>query len=371
MPRLFLSECRPGDAVEDVFILANKQLSTTSSGKPFIKAFVSDRTAQVTARMWNAGRDIFEALPDNGFVRIAGRCENYQGNLQFIIERVWPAKEGTYAIEDLLPRTKRDIAQMYARVRELCATVRNRHVRALAEAYLADEPLMRDFQRSPAAMSFHHAYVGGLLEHTLNAMEVADAVVRFYPGLNRDLVLVGVFVHDLAKTWELNYETAFGYTDGGQLVGHIVKGAMWLEEKARQASAALGEAIPRDVIDVLQHIVLSHHGTPEFGAVKPPSTPEAIAVHILENMDAKLMMALTHTRDVAESAEGNWTEYLKAFGGRLYRPDVAPEEPALPAMPLPPADAVAAPSVEEARKPPATVKMQISNPLFETGRQKK
>ncbi len=157
----------------------------------------------------------------------------------------------------------------------------------------------------------------------LNAMQVAEAVVPFYPGLNRDLVIAGIFLHDIAKTWELTYNCSFGYTDAGQLVGHIVKSAMWVEEKAKQAEAKTGEPVGRQLIDVMQHIILAHHGTHEFGSPRLPSTPEAIAVHMIENMDAKLMMSLTATRGEASSTEGNWTEYVKAFGGKLYRPDVA------------------------------------------------
>src|SRR5206468_5154744 len=128
---------------------------------------------------------------------------------------------------------------------------------------------------------------------------------------------------DIAKTWELLYETAFSYSDGGQLGGHIVKSAMWVEHKAKKAEEILGEKIPQNLIDVLQHIIISHHGEPEFGAVKPPSTPEALAVHLIENMDAKLTMALFATRaDAPPGSEGNFTEYIKALSTRLYRPDV-------------------------------------------------
>ena len=280
----------------------------------------------MTSRMWNATRELFNAIPD-GFARVRGRVENYQNNLQFIIEQVWPAKEGTFDIGDLLPHTNKDIPTMCRRLAEMLGSIQNRHLGALVQAYLDDEPLMTDFCRAPAAMSFHHAFIGGLLEHTLNAVEVADAIVKFYPGLNRDLVIAGIFLHDIAKTWELSYASSFGYTDGGQLVGHIVKSAIWVEQKAKEAEAVLGEKIPQPLIDVVQHIIISHHGTPEFGAVKVPATPEAIAVHMIENMDAKLMMSL-HVTCVAKAsdAEGNWTEYQKSFGGRLYRPDVAPAE---------------------------------------------
>jgi 3'-5' exoribonuclease len=314
--------------VEDVFCVSGKQFSAASNGSHFIKVLVSDRTSQINARQWKATRETFNTLPDAGFTRLRGKVENYQNNLQLIVEQFWPAREGTYDIGDLLPHTGKDIPTMCRKMCEMLGSIQNRHVSAIVQAYLDDEPLMKNLCKAPAAQSFHHAFIGGLLEHTLNSIEVADAMVRFYPGLNRDLVIAGIFLHDIAKTWELSYDSAFGYTDGGQLVGHIVKSAMWLEHKVREAEQILGEKIPQALVDVLQHIIISHHGVPEFGAVKVPATPEAIAVHHIENMDAKLMTALAATRNRRQEAEGNWTEYLKAFGGRLYRPDVAPADAA-------------------------------------------
>jgi 3'-5' exoribonuclease len=364
MRRLYLRDAQAGDILEDVFVLANKQFAAGSNGKHYIKGFLSDKSQQVTARMWNASREMFNALPDNGFLKARCRVENYQGNTQVIIEAVWPAKEGTFDMGDLMPMTTRDIPEMFEKLKGLVLSVRNRHLRALMQAYFADTKLMADFQKAPAAQTFHHAFLGGLLEHTLNAVEVGDAICRFYPGLNRDVVVAGIFVHDLAKTWELKYETAFGYTDCGQLVGHVVKGAMWIEQKAETAAIALGEEIPQCLVDVLQHIVLSHHGLPEHGAARVPSTPEAIAVHTIENLDAKLMMALGATRgDAAANAEGNWTEYMKAFSGRLYRPDVAPADDGGPAS-HDAYDGHGADMVPDVSLP--TVKLSITNPLFES-----
>ena len=326
MPRLYLRDCRCGDIVDDVFVISGKQFSAASNGSHFIKVFVSDRSGQINARMWKATRDIFEAWPESGFVRLRGKIENYQNNLQLIIEQSWPARDGDFDISDLLPHTEKDIPTMCSKICEILGSLQNRHVAALVQAYLDDQDLMSNFCKAPAAQTFHHAFIGGLLEHTLNAMEVADALVKFYPGLNRDLVLAGIFLHDIAKTWELSYDSAFGYTDGGQLIGHIVKSALWLEAKVKVAEGILGEKIPQALVDVLQHIIISHHGTPEFGAAKVPATPEAIAVHHIENLDAKLMTALAATRGPRQAGEGNWTEYLKTFGGRLYRPDVAPAD---------------------------------------------
>jgi 3'-5' exoribonuclease len=301
-------------------------------------------------------------MPESGFIRIRGHIENYQNNLQLIIEQVWPPKEGTFDPADLMPHTQKDIDEMCQRIFEICGSIQNRHLAAIIQAYLDDEDLMNNFCRAPAAQSFHHAFIGGLLEHTLNMMEVADVVVKFYPGLNRDLMLGGIFLHDIAKTWELTYNCAFGYSDGGTLVGHIVKGAIWVEQKARAAERTLGEKIPQPLIDVLQHLILSHHGVPEFGAARVPATPEALAIHLIDNLDAKLMLALASRSAAGAAGEGNWTEYLKAFGGRLYRPDVAPAE-ALEAEPLP--------AGRNGQAVGSDRKIAITNPLFEAAPAKK
>ncbi|HYE19813.1 MAG TPA: HD domain-containing protein, partial [Tepidisphaeraceae bacterium] len=364
MRNRFLRDAASGDLVDDVFVITNKQLAAASTGKHYVKAFVSDSSAQMVARMWNTTREIFNWIPDSGFVKIRGRVENYQSNLQFIIESVGPAIAGTFDPADLIPHTPKDIGAMCADLRKALGAIRNRHLSALIQTYLDDKAMMDNFCKAPAAMSFHHAYVGGLLEHTLNALQVADAVCPFYPGLNRDLVIAGIFLHDIAKTWELCYDCSFGYTDAGQLVGHIVKSAMWVEHKAREAAAKIGEPIPGQLVDVLQHIILSHHGTHEFGSPRLPSTPEAIAVHMIENMDAKLMMSLTATRGDKAGGDGTWTEYQKAFGGKLYRPDVAPATDGGSDAPLPPdGDGAAFPRLADTQvRPPSTPPAAATRP---------
>jgi 3'-5' exoribonuclease len=346
MRQLYLRDAQAGDLIEDVYVLTNKQFAAASNGSQYLKGLIGDRTTTITARMWKCTRETFTALPNEGFVRLRGRVENYQNNLQIIVEQFWHAKPETFDVADLIPHTTKDIPQMFGKLTQILGKIRSKHLKAVVDAYLLDEKLMHDFRRAPAAMNFHHAFLGGLLEHTLNAIEVAVAVCPFYRGLNADLVITGIFLHDIAKTWELTYETAFGYSDGGQLIGHIVKAAIWVEEKRKQAEAHIGEPIPQSLIDVLQHIILSHHGEMEFGSPKTPATPEALAVHAIENMDAKLTMSLGACRgEGVNSIDSNWTEYMKAFSGKMYRPDVAPAD-------LPDPDA------------PAAVGL-ITNPLFE------
>ncbi|MBZ0173449.1 MAG: HD domain-containing protein, partial [Phycisphaerales bacterium] len=237
------------------------------------------------------------------------------------IERTDPSPE---QMRDLLPSTDRDVPQMFAEVVRLLATLEHPAMKALAETYLEDEPLMGAFSAAPAAKSMHHAYLGGLLEHTLALLRLADAVCPLYPKINRDLVLLGLFLHDLGKTRELVYDRAFAYTDRGELIGHIVEGAIMLHDKAQQMMATKGVRLPAGALTVLQHIVLSHHGVPEYGAAKVPMTPEAILVSMLDNVDAKTTIALAAARPDEERAfdlRGNFTERLWAIDAKLYRPD--------------------------------------------------
>src|SRR5450432_2315823 len=142
MRRLYLRDCVSGDIIEDVFVISGKQFSATSTGKFFIKAFVSDRSSQITARMWNASRDIFNVMPESGFLKIRGHVENYQNNLQFIIEQMWPAKEGSFELEDLVPHTAKNIDAMCKKLHEMIGTIQNRHVAAIVQTYLDDHQLM-------------------------------------------------------------------------------------------------------------------------------------------------------------------------------------------------------------------------------------
>lgn len=373
MPRTFLADAAPGDYLEDVFVLSNKQLSTTQTGKPFIKCMIGDRSKQVSGRMWNASQSIFNAMPDGGFLRVAGKVESYQDNIQFIIDRFWLVDdESELDVADLLPTTKKNIGQMFDEVKGIVASIRHPALKRLMDDYLNDAELMTRFRKSPAATSFHHAFVGGLLEHTLNMLKVGVALVPLYPGISRDLIIAGIFLHDIAKTWELSSDVAFGYTDGGHLVGHIVKSAMWVESRAARLNAN-GAEIPHDLVNVLQHLILSHHGTPEWGAARVPATPEAILIHYIDNIDAKLTMSLGVTRESADG--GAFTDYQKALGVRLYRPDVArvEEEAGSVGMPPPaldvPAKPAAKPTPSAAKVEPvakAEPKVELMNPLFAT-----
>jgi len=167
----------------------------------------------------------------------------------------------------------------------------------------------------------HHAYVGGLLEHTLALLEIARLVIPRYPKLSLDLVLAGLLLHDIGKVKELTYQTSLGYSDDGQLLGHIVQAVLLIDRKADAVAARTGKPFPAQIRWALQHIVLSHHGRYEFGSPKLPAMPEAVAIHYLDNFDAKINQFL-EVIEADRDPDSNWTEYNRAAETRIYKPNV-------------------------------------------------
>ncbi|NLX59617.1 MAG: HD domain-containing protein [Phycisphaerae bacterium] len=287
--RLYIKDLvREGERFDEVFLLAEKELKAARTGKMFIRGSLQDRTGQATMMIWEATEKFYEALPRGGFVRTKGRVELYQGRPQLVIEACIPVDEKDVTISEFLPATQHDIGQMEAELREIMATMAEGPVRSLAQAFLDDKELMAAFRRSPAAKTFHHAYIGGLLEHTLGIMRVAQKILPLYPLLNGDLLLLGVFLHDIGKTAELSCDREFAYTDAGQLVGHLVMGVGMVQDKVRQLRAG-GCDVPDAVVQQVEHMILAHHGQYEFGSPKLPMTAEALALHFLDNLDAKLV----------------------------------------------------------------------------------
>ncbi|MBU0639175.1 MAG: HD domain-containing protein [Planctomycetes bacterium] len=326
--RRVITDLQFGESLEgEVYLVRQKDLRTTSNGSLYIHAVLADKTGQILARMWNASEGLFKSMPEGGFMRFRGRVESFKGKPQFIIDGMQTVDDDAVALFDFLPSTTRDIEQMWQRTLEILRGVKHPELRALIAAFERDQEFVAAFKRSPAAMQLHHAFIGGLLEHTLNVLELALLVIPRYPRLNLDLVLAGVFLHDAGKTRELSCRTNFAYTDEGQLVGHIVQISVMLHEKAREVAAETGRPISPKVLAVLTHLILSHHGQYDFGSPKLPAMPEAIALHYLDNIDAKIQLFLAEIDKNADE-DSDWTGYVPALGTRIFKPNVmaAPAE---------------------------------------------
>ena len=332
--RRFIDQLQPGEQIADqVFLIAKKDLRTTTNGGLYIHLVLADRTGQLLARIWSATQAQYETIPEGGFLRIRGRTESYKGALQFIVDGMRPVQKGEFDVGDFIPSTEFDVDEMWERMLSILRTMKNPHLLALVKQFVKDEGIVAGYKKAPAAVANHHAFVGGLLEHTLSLMELAVRVLgktdekdSHYPQLSRDLVLTGIFLHDIGKTAELTYDTNFTYTSPGQLLGHIVQASIWIDRKAAEVQDETGKPFPQDLQDVLTHIVLAHHGQYEFGSPKLPACPEEILIHYLDNIDAKLNMAFSAIRD-ARNVDSDWTEWVKPLETRIYKKDVVGRSP--------------------------------------------
>ncbi len=308
----------PGETLDQVFLVRDKDLRTTKTGGLFVVCTLTDRTGQLSGRLWQASESIFNSIPVDGFLHVKGRTEDYKGNLQFIIDACRPYAADKVDLADFLPATELDVEQMWSELLEILRRIQDKHLRLLIKKFVEDKDFVAGFKRSPAAMQMHHPFLGGLLEHTLNIARDAQALLPYYPRLNTDLVLAGIFLHDAGKTTELTSDTAIRYTDRGQLVGHITMAAIWVEQKARLLAEETGEKFPQKTLDLLQHIILSHHGVHDYGSPKLPAIPEAFFIHYLDNLDAKMWMT-THQIANDPNAESSFTPFNRDLETRLYK----------------------------------------------------
>jgi 3'-5' exoribonuclease len=316
MAHKFINQIEPGQTIDDIYVAKEPILRSTTRGDLYIAMYLSDRSGQLNGRMWQATEAIYQSLPKPGFVHIQGRSELYQNNLQIIINNVAVVDPSKANIDDFLPRTKKDVKLMFEEVKKIAGRIQNLQLKALVAEFLADSELMKKFCSAPAAMKLHHDYIGGLLEHTHNMLRVAVAILPLYPNVQSDLVLAGIVLHDIGKTEELAYDMAFSYTDSGQLIGHISKTIIMINQKA-DSLRSRGTKIDQTILDALGHIILSHHGSYEFGSPKLPATAEAFMVYYIDDLDAKINQVQSTIE--SETGDTNWTAWQNSLQTRLYR----------------------------------------------------
>jgi 3'-5' exoribonuclease len=304
--------------VDEVFLVREKDLRTTRGGDLYITCTLVDRTGDIAARMWQASQNIFDSIPVEGFLHVKGRTDEYKGNLQLIIDACRPIPQDKVDLGDYLAVTERDTEEMWSELLEILRGIKDRPLRRLIKKFVEDRELVAALKRAPAAMQMHHSFIGGWLEHTLNVARAVKALLPMYPEINADLVLAGVFLHDIGKAAELSGGTTISYTDRGQLVGHITIAAVLVQQKARQVAEELGEPFCARTLDLVQHIILSHHGAYEYGSPKLPMIPEAYFLHYLDNLDAKMYMTL-HQIATHPDPNATFTDYNRQLGTRLYK----------------------------------------------------
>jgi 3'-5' exoribonuclease len=318
MSRRFVDQLRDGDTLDDIYLLADKQVRANRNGNQYLLLELRDRSGGISARLWNAGEGYARGFDAGDFVHATGKVQLFQGALQIILSEVARTEAGKVDLTDFLPQTEHDIPKLIERLKGFLFRMANVHLRALAECYLTDDAFVRGLTTCPAGVKLHHAYVGGLLEHVVTMMDAADRLLPLYPAVDRDLVLMGVFLHDSGKVRELTYKRAFGYSDEGQLIGHLSIGVEMLDEQAGKVPDLTGDPVPRELMLRLKHMILSHHGTQEWGSPRVPMTPEAMMLHLVDMLDTRMHML---ARDLKEDRNNPsaWTPYNHNLGRRFYK----------------------------------------------------
>lgn len=318
MSRRYVEQLRDGENLDDVYLVTDKQLRANRNGNPYLQVELRDRTGGISARMWNAGEQTARGFDAGDFLHATGKVQLFQGTMQVILNTIDRVEAQKVDLTDFLPHTEQSIPKLMERLKGYLLKLGNPYLRALAECFLMDDDFVRGFTTCPAGVKLHHAYVGGLLEHVVTMMDAADRLLPLYPGVDRDLLLIGVFLHDSGKVKELTYTRAFGYSDEGQLVGHLAIGIELLEVAAAKVPDLTGEPVPRELMLRLRHMILSHHGTLEYGSAKVPMTPEAMLLHLIDVMDTRMHMVMRELREDRNNPSA-WTPYNANLGRRFYK----------------------------------------------------
>jgi len=282
MKELFIADLTPETFVRSSFLVQSKERKMASNGAAYLDLSLRDTSGVIACKLWDCDRFAIDFEVDD-VVDVEGQVETYRGAPQLRIRKIQRSRDESLDLLDYLPRTSREPAALFASLLERLRRMPEGPLRALLLSVLEDSAIAEKFKLAPAAMSYHHAYLGGLLEHVCSLVELGDVVCDHYPALQRDLVLAGLVLHDLGKITELSFTRSFRYTTRGQLVGHLAIGLEIVQEKMR----AIPD-FPEGLKAQLEHLILSHHGRLEFGSPKEPLFPEALVVHYLDDLDSKL-----------------------------------------------------------------------------------
>lgn len=318
MTRIKVNDMTGPMPLDQIFAVRSKELRTTRNGDPFINAELGDSTGSLAARMWQATQAVFDNVPLGGLLHVKGRVEDYRGTMQIVIDACHPVDNSAADLSEFMPTSPFDIEEMFTELVETLREVKNRPLRMLIKKFLEDHELIGEFKIAPAAAKMHQAYRGGLLEHTLNMLRAAKVLIPLYPRLNSDLILTAVFLHDIAKCRELSGGLSIHYTEAGQLLGHITMASVWIDEKVKLIEEETSTKFPTRTQNLLTHIVLSHHGLLEYGSPKLPAVAEALFLHYIDNLDAKMWM-IANAVDSDPDETSAFTSYIRPLETRIFK----------------------------------------------------
>jgi 3'-5' exoribonuclease len=310
----YVKEIKAGDRIDDSFLVSEKSVAYSQKGSPYLNLRLKDRTGEVDGKVWENALAWDKTFKKGDFVHVQARALSFKNTMQLSISAIRRVEDSETDIADYLPVSRKDRAEMFAKILGYCRKVQTPCLSALLDAFFGDQKIAELFQKAPAAKGLHHTTIGGLLEHTLSVVTLLEVVADHYEGLNKDLLITGGLLHDIGKVHEFSYDRIVDYSDSGRLLGHIVIGLEMIDERIAGI-----EDFPEQIAMELRHLIISHHGMLEYGSPKRPKTLEALVVHYIDDLDAKVNAFQEYMKTADAEEESDWTPYHRLFGRYIYK----------------------------------------------------
>jgi 3'-5' exoribonuclease len=315
MKKQFIGSIKAGDSVNDIFILSDKALAQKRDGNNFLNITLSDKTGSIKGVMWDNIDETVTGITSGNFVNIRGNISEYKGTLQLIVKSISQVSSDSVNPSDFLPATSRNIDDMFINILKITGSIETVYLKELFDKFWNDDEFVSKFKTAPAAKKMHHAYIGGLLEHSLSMAILANKIVNhykeYYKGLNKDMLIAGAILHDIGKIREFDYKYSIDYSDQGRMLSHIVIGIEMIDEKLRKI-----KDFPEEQALLLKHMIVSHHGVREFGSPEPPKTIEAVLLNYIDEIDSKLNGIREFI--ASEDPDETWTSYHRLLERHFY-----------------------------------------------------
>lgn len=320
----YIREIKEKDPVHSPFIIKYSSLASGKNSKPYLNLILMDQSGELEGRIWEDAHKYLGQIVRDAICMVEGKCQIYQGRRQIIVNQIRVLREDEVDLKKLIPQSNLDPDTLYSQLLNYVDSMQDPYYRALAESILRDDPeIASKIKRAPAAKSVHHAYRGGLLEHIVSITGILDLLASHYQGvLDRDLLFLGGFFHDIGKIWELSYDRVTDYTTEGKLVGHLVMGVELIERKVQELELKndrIPGPFPTEKKLLVKHLILAHHGQREYGSPKRPKTLEALVVHMIDDLDSKINSIRVFMEQ--DMNPGEWTGLNKQYERFFLKPD--------------------------------------------------
>lgn len=313
----YIETLREGERVNEIYLCKNKQSALTKAGKPYEALILQDKTGTLDAKIWEPGSVGIDDFDRFDYINVVGDITSFQGALQLNVKRARKATEGEYEPKEYLPVSEYNVDEMYEQLLGYIKQMENPYLKKLAGSFfIEDADFAKRFKFHSAAKSVHHGFVGGLLEHTLSVTKLSAYFADNYKILNKDLLVCAAMFHDIGKLEELSTFPENDYTDEGQLLGHIMIGAMEIAERIKTI-----DGFPEKLAHEMEHCILAHHGELEYGSPKKPALPEAVALSYADNIDAKMETMRELLANVPEG-DTQWQGFNRLFESNIRRSSI-------------------------------------------------